>query len=520
MHPVPAIRSNVPWIPPHLQIPRRRPQSRAATPSHDTAAGARASAGPTTSITSGPAGTAQITPPKRVEHTNDGNGTAAEVRNNAIALMRRHSASVSLDESVSPSLVRQSMRSAQPQLFLDFISASFPTLYFHNRFRAGNEPGFAEFIIMNFGQDAYLDSAICCLSSVYLAHLTQDPALFRTSRRMYGIALSEMIRALPKGEHASSDNMLCTSMMLSVYEMYAQTSPDAWVVHSEAVKRLMSNRGTKGHKTGFGRSCWIAFRGFHVATAIYQSEPCFLDSPDWQSYASETMTEDAKKPGEWAAYTIISDKTFMEITKCPRYISETRDILSGKTPLVPSKVEQLIQRMEETAQRLHFLAAELRFCITAHTQREQGITRRPGTFVGPVPEVFPETGPSLLLRGAENIQAVLEQLHNHLDRKLRFRAVKEHSPASTVDTLSDESAETPPPAAPPTLTTFTLPFRIHSEIGDGPSKTSDSDDPRAVIWLDRVASSMGVLGTKVLIDEPPMGFIEEEASRSSPSHWS
>ncbi|KAJ6160869.1 hypothetical protein N7470_004265 [Penicillium chermesinum] len=308
----------------------------------------------------------QITPPKRVEHTNDGNGTAAEVRNNAIALMRRHSASVSLDESVSPSLVRQSMRSAQPQLFLDFISASFPTLYFHNRFRAGNEPGFAEFIIMNFGQDAYLDSAICCLSSVYLAHLTQDPALFRTSRRMYGIALSEMIRALPKGEHASSDNMLCTSMMLSVYEMYAQTSPDAWVVHSEAVKRLMSNRGTKGHKTGFGRPS--------LASLTRQT-----GNPD----ASETMTEDAKKPGEWAAYTIISDKTFMEITKCPRYISETRDILSGKTPLVPSKVEQLIQRMEETAQRLHFLAAELRFCITAHTQREQGITRRPGTFAAP-----------------------------------------------------------------------------------------------------------------------------------------
>lgn len=461
---------------------------------------------PATPATPASVETRKIVTLGRVEHSDDGNGAAAEVRNNAIALMRRHSASVSLDESVSPSLVRQSIKSAQPQLFVDFISASFPTLYFHNRFRAGHDPGFPEHIVMNFGQDSYMDSAICCLSSVYLAHLTQDPVLLRTSRRMYGIALGEMIRALPKKEQSNSDNMLCTAMMLSVYEMYAQTSRDAWVVHSDAVKRLMRNRGTEAHKTGFGRSCWIAFRGFHVATAIYQSEPCFLDSEEWQRYAAEVMTEDAEKPGEWAAYAVISDKAFIEITKCPRYISQTRDILSGKTRFVPTEVEQLMQRIEKTSSRLHSLAAELRFCINAHTQREQGIIRRPGTFVGPVPEVFPETGPSLLLLGTENIQTTLKQLHNRLDDRLRISVVEELSPSSTSDTLSEASPQTPP--SPPAA--ITLPFRIHSELGRGPSQTSDSNDPRAVIWLDRVASSMGVLGAKVLSDDSSEGCAAEE----------
>lgn len=440
------------------------------------------------------------------------------VRDNAIALMQRHSATVSLDENVSPSLVRKSFKAAQPQLFLDFISASFPTLYFHNRFRAGNDPGFAEYIIMNFGRDAYLDSAICCLSSVYLAHLTQDPALLRTSRRMYGISLSEVVRALRKPNHAMSDNMLCTAMMLSVYEMYAQTSPDAWVVHSDAVNRLMRSRGTQAHKSGFGRSCWIAFRGFHIATAVYQGQPCFLDRDEWQEYTLQVMSEDSQKPGEWAAYAVISDRAFMEIAKCPRYISETRDILCSQTDPDQNKVDALIQRIQETSSRLRALSSELRSCIGAHSQRQQGIIRRPGTFVGPVPEVFPETGPSLLLLGAENIQGTLCQLCDRLEDRLQSRVIEELSPTESVVETPPSDASADSPASPASPRTFSVPFRIYSELGRGPSRTSDRNDPRAVIWLDRVASSMGVLGTKVVDEMNVMydqegGTPEESSSR-------
>lgn len=433
--------------------------------------------------------------------------------------MRRHSATVALDENVSPSLVRKTFQAAQPQLFLDFISASFPTLYFHNSFRAGNDPGFAEFIILNFGQDAYMDSAICCLSSVYLAHLTQDPVLMRTSRRMYGLSLNQVIRTISRGDNAMSDNMLCTAMMLSVYEMYAQTSPDAWVVHSDAVKQLMMSRGTQRHITGFGRSCWIAFRGFHVATAVYQGKPCFLDEKEWQDYAIQIMDEDAQKPGEWAAYAVISDKAFMEIAKCPRYISEARDLLSNQTESryanAQTEAAELIQRIQKTSRQLSARCSELRSCISAHTQRQQGIVLRPGTFVGPVPEVFPETGPSLLLRGAENIQDTLRQLCDRLEGLSRCRVIEDLSPASGTVTSSDESVDTPspPPSSTPGTRTMTLPFRVYSELGRGPSQTSDRDDPRAVIWLDRVASSMGVLGTKLISEyETPLGSIEESGS--------
>ncbi|KAG0161111.1 hypothetical protein PDIDSM_8644 [Penicillium digitatum] len=424
--------------------------------------------------------------------------TAAEVvRGNAIALMQRHSSLGGWDEKVSPSLVRKSFRAAQPQLFLDFISTSFPTLYYHNRFRSGNTPGFAEHIVMNFGKDVYLDYAVCCLSSVYLAHLTQDKALLKASRQMYSKSLRDVIRSIPKLDHAKSDNMLCTSIILSVFEMYAQTTPDAWVVHSDGAKRLMISRGPEAHGTGFGRWCWIAFRGFFIATAVYEGKPCFLDQEEWQSYATKVRAEDCKKPGEWSVYGEISDLAFMELAKCPRYISETRDLLSMLDEPDTISITNLIGRIHDTSRRLRSFAAELRACISAHSERQQGIVQRPGSFIGPVPETFPDTGPSLLLNGTESMIETLQQLSDRLGDRLRFIFVPD-SPESSVATPSSSGSEYLISPTSTTSKSFALPFRIHSELGRGPSKTSDPQDPRAVIWLDRIASSMGVLGAKVL----------------------
>ncbi|KAJ5168839.1 uncharacterized protein N7482_004433 [Penicillium canariense] len=471
--------------------------------------GRGASTGPSTPSTPSTASTASTATPARRKTVEEATGAAVVVRDNAIALMRRHSSTVTLDESVSPSL---------PQLFLDFISASFPTLYFHNAFRAGSDPGFTEYIVLNFGQNAFLDAAICCLSSVYLAHLTQDPALLRTSRRMYGISLGEVVRALSKNDQALSDNMVCTTMMLSVYEMYAQTSPDAWVVHSDAVRRLMESRGPALHESGFGRSCWIAFRGFHLATAVYQGKPCFLDQEEWQQYALRIMAEDAQKPGEWSAYAFISDKVFMEIAKCPRYISEARDILSGQVDAKRDISEGLMHRIHETSSKLQTLSTELRFCIAAHGQRQQGIIRRPGTFVGPVPEIFPETGPSLLFRGAEDIQETLRQLCERLEDQLRCRVIEDLSPESVAGTPPSEGSEGSPSPPSTSSKTSPLPLRIYSELGRGPSQTSDRNDPRAVIWLDRVASSMGMLGTRIIHEDSQAGgYVEEESSPEASS---
>ena len=340
---------------------------------------------------------------------------------------------------------------------------------------------------------------------------------------MYAKALREVVRAMraPHSADAVNESMMSTIMMLSVYEMYARTTRDAWVVHANGVKRLMLTQGVKAYESGFGRSCYIAFRGFLIATAIYEGQPCFLEREEWQKFASLIRVEDAQKPGEWSAFVDISELAFMEIAKCPRYLSEARSLTSSSSSHAPgaaTAADDLVLRMRETCRRLVGITTELRGCISAHSQRQQGIAYRPGSFVGPVPRVFPETSPSLLLRGAEATVAALEQLMTRLREQTHT--------SITVPRVQDvdipPTPETSPDEFPPSVAgasasasaraktgkgkekdSFTLPFRVVSEIGLGPSKTSDKNDPRAVIWLDRVASSMGMLGTEVVQDAVP-----------------
>ncbi|OQD83598.1 hypothetical protein PENANT_c016G03507 [Penicillium antarcticum] len=416
----------------------------------------------------------------------------------ALCRERRIKSAGGFDEALSSSLVRQQFRGAQPQLFLSFISHSFPTLYYHNRFRSGDGLGFAEHLVLNYGTDAYLDSSVCCLSSIYLSRLTNDQTLLKASRQLYSNSLRAVIKALSKPEHVMSDNMLCTTIILSVFEMYAQTTPDAWVVHSDAVRRLMIKRTAAAFESGFGRFCFIAFRGFLILLALYEGKPCFLDEKEWQNYTIKMMTEDRTKPGEWSAYTDLVDLVHMETAKCPRYISETRNLLAG-TDLDHTKVHGLIDRIQDTSQRLESLISDLRSCISAHNERQQGIIQGPNKpFIGPVPEVFPDTGPSLLLTGAENMLQTIQRLANRLEDRLRVRVIE--------DALSPESINSPPSesstysTSPSTASSksFSLPFRVQSELGNGPKA---GHDPRGTMFLDRVASSMGVLGAKVVFDE-------------------
>jgi hypothetical protein len=238
---------------------------------------------------------------------------------------------------------------------------------------------------------------------------------------------------------------------------------------------------------------------FLIATAVHEGKACFLDQEEWQSYAAKIRTEDSQKPGEWSAYAECSDLAYMEIAKCPRYISETRDLLAIPTDPDPNIVSDLLHRIQNTSRLLQSLIDELQSCLSAHNERQQGIIQRPGSFVGPVPETFPDTGPSLLLSGAGNMLETLQQLSNRLEDRLRFSLVETQSP-EFLDTPSDSSSySTSPP--PPSSRSYSLPFRIHSELEQGPAKTLDPHDPRAVIWLDRIASSMGVLGAKVLPSE-------------------
>lgn len=371
---------------------------------------------------------------------------------------------------------------------------------------------------------------------------------------MYGEALRRINRIIDTDE-ALSDNVLSTVMMLMIYELYARTTPDAWVKHARGVREMFIKRGPKKHMSGLGRSCYYAFRGFMVAHAMHEGIPCFLDSEEWQNFAIKVQVEDAKKPGEWSVFVHISEIIFMELVKCPRYVHDIRQ-LSPNTPR--HEIIPLVSRIRATCANLRSLSEELRASIMYHFQKKQGIEVDVNTgFVGPAPALFPDTNPTLLLQGALQCIDTLEKLVQtiKIDNVCITAAPEEavsvgpimspppppgSSPSnshatedgsdcifstpsadSTCETIS--SAHTSPQQGDDIMSsdstkaaTFTLPFRLVSEIGRGPvhghqhGHGESSGGHGAVVWLDHIACTMGMLGTDIVAEEQIVEVVEEE----------
>ncbi|KAL4922323.1 hypothetical protein BDW62DRAFT_51396 [Aspergillus aurantiobrunneus] len=388
---------------------------------------------------------------------------AKMVRDNALAMMRRY-ASMGEDYTNTGSPTQILLEKRHIQCFADFIRTAFPTMYYHNRFRATDRLDFPSYVIQDVGSHIFQDASVACLSSVYLAYLSQDSTLLKTSRQMYAQTLHEVARALQTPD-AMSDAMLGTMMMLSVYEMYAQTSSDAWVVHADGVRRLMASRGAQAHARGMARSCYIAYRGFLVATAVYKGKPCFLDEEEWQQLSLIVGHEDSQKPTEWSSSIHPAELVFMEIVKCPRHLSEALELAYFfPSPSVTAAIPELMQRADTTCRRLREATANLRACMDLD-KRSHSNPPQEGVMAA-------ESGPSLLLQGAEQALVVMRDL---LERLASATSQPEYSTA--------------------------LSFRVISELDRGPPLASRNRiDLLAITWLDRIASSMGMIGTTIVSD--------------------
>ncbi|KAL4886944.1 hypothetical protein BJY04DRAFT_44104 [Aspergillus karnatakaensis] len=386
------------------------------------------------------------------------------VRDTALAMIRRY-ASMGEEYASTGSPTHILLEKQHIQCFADFIRTAFPTMYYHNRFRATDRLDFPSYVIQDVGSHVFQDAAVACLSSVYLAYLSQDPKLLKTSRQMYAQTLHEVARALQTPD-AKSDAMLCTMMMLSVYEMYAQTSTDAWVIHADGVRRLMASRGAQSHAQGMARSCYIAYRGFLVATAIYKGKACFLDAQEWQHLSFQIGVEDSQKPTEWSSSIHPAELVFIEIVKCPRYLSEALELAYlYPSPSVTAALPDLMNRVEATSQSLREAAQNLRASME--------LDQRSHTSPSQEDLMVNETGPSLLLQGAEHTLAIMAELFNRL-----------------TEATSQPDGGT------------ALSFRVMSELDRGPPTVpSDRIDFMAVTWLDRIASSMGMIGTSIVSDQ-------------------
>ncbi|KAF7137138.1 hypothetical protein CNMCM5793_007254 [Aspergillus hiratsukae] len=412
---------------------------------------------------------------------------AAAVRNNALAMMRQTRQDSSSSQASLQMQMQLQTHLQQPHLFASFLHSAFPTLYTSNLFRAHNRPDFLAHITSSYasGSAPYLAATLACLTSIYTAQFSPDKAQHtRRSRQLYAHALTHVVAAL-HSPAALSAPLLATIMMLAVYEMYARTSPDAFIVHVDGVRRIMLARGPGLHfafddgggvadehlqpcptgqgrneGAGFARGCYIAFRGFLVASAIYERRACFLDEDGWLRLAGRIRAEDVQKAGSGrhahAAVVDVCERVWMEVVRCPRYFAEAlpEGTPEGEAEDTSLEVDDgLVARVRGTRARLVQLVGELKSAL--------------GVGVGAGQET--DTGPGLLLQGAEDMAAALQSLLVWL-RVGRARGRGRGRG-----------------------------FRVVSDFQRGVSSASSEALP--VTWLDRVASSMGVIGLKVIWED-------------------
>lgn len=113
--------------------------------------------------------------------------------------------------------------------------------------------------------------------------------------------------------------------------------PPASAIADAADADADADADASGEGPGFARGCYIAFRGFLVATALYEGRACFLDEEDWLRFAGRIRAEDVRKAGRDARVVDVCERIWMEVVRCPRYFAE--GLPEGRPGTVPEGVD-------------------------------------------------------------------------------------------------------------------------------------------------------------------------------------
>ncbi|KAI9046311.1 Zn(II)2Cys6 transcription factor [Aspergillus affinis] len=382
---------------------------------------------------------------------------AAVVRDNALAMMHREQVHAQQTQPQAPSNIEDfsfgfnsgfdaslshSMQATHPVADINtLIRTIFHTHYHHNLFRLSPET-----ITSTHPEESryqFQAASTACLISIYSAHASNDPSRLKTSRYLYAQALREVVAGL-YSEAALSADMLSAIMNLALFEMFARTSPGAWAVHVDGVRRLMRSRGAEGHMGGLAKGNFLLFRGFLVLAAFEQEGRCFLEEEEWRALGWGVAREDlARGAGGMARWVDVEERVFGEVVRLPGLVGEARQVGRG------GEGERLGREIRRVRQRLVQLGTELQAGMEAQTPRVRvaGVT-------------MPDRAPWLLLQGVESAVALLDGLLARRRSDGRFR-----------------------------------PFRVACALNEGPAAMPHIE---GITWLDQVASSFGMIGVMVV----------------------
>ena len=143
------------------------------------------------------------------------------------------------------------------------------------------------------GRNKLLDNTVRAVTIAHFGRLDGCSNFLSEARPYYGKALHLLSLALADPTEAHSAEVLCATILLSMYEMFASDPDDSWLRHAGGAAALMRIRGAARHRHGFHRELYLAYRPTLIIEAARSRVHCFLEEPDWLEVAIH-IREDSK----------------------------------------------------------------------------------------------------------------------------------------------------------------------------------------------------------------------------------
>ncbi|KAK7222382.1 hypothetical protein V2G26_010385 [Clonostachys chloroleuca] len=235
------------------------------------------------------------------------------------------------------------------------------------------QQSYFSFIPSRVGQTEALHNAFQCLRTV--AHSTLAPSR-KTSddliMKEYGKALRSLQCAIDDEMKRYTAETLCAIGLLAIFEVLNPTTGQMWSRHISGASQLIQARGPSGFNSEFDKSLITALVYPICIEALFTSQECFLDNPEWtRVLESAVITQDTFSDRSRLGVTLM---TFM--TRIPGLALMTFQLLSADTYLQTAELQAEVAKLRSLrsaiiAWRRSFNTALLNAVDVCHTAKDE-----------------------------------------------------------------------------------------------------------------------------------------------------
>lgn len=148
---------------------------------------------------------------------------------------------------------------------------------------------------LQLGRKVHLDSAMCSFTMHLLGKVTGDKRLVGESRSLYGRSLVALQKALNHPTEWKSQETLCATMILCLFELFAGTKDaESWMKHAAGVSWLIQQRGPGVYTHPIDRAILLSFRPIIIMNALFSGVDCFLAQKKWEKEL-ELLSEELER---------------------------------------------------------------------------------------------------------------------------------------------------------------------------------------------------------------------------------